>query len=252
MWSTLVSLVFPRRCLQCGVFATHPFCRPPVGIPYHPYLCPACAAAIDNLLLSPGAGRDATAAIEVFSGFRYAAGLAAVIQSWKYGRRPEYAPLVRRLVQRVLPPLASTLAAVDLVTSVPLSRADCRRRGFNQAAVIAAAVASRLDKKLVGGLLVKIRQTVKQAGLAREERQRNLSGAFRVTSAFPLAGKTVLVCDDVLTTGATLGVVAARLQAAGAVKVKGFTLARTPVRNAAAGTAAGEAARAGQQEDGCR
>ena len=227
MWPALTAVVFPRRCLLCGALAAYPFCRPTAPSAFYPYLCHDCAPAVAALRLPAVPADEPALAGGVFSGFRYADGLASLIHSWKYGRRQEVTPLMRRLVDQVCLPLATALATVDVVAAVPLSPRDWRRRGFNQAAVIAAAVAARLDKKPARGLLVKVRQTARQAALSREERQRNLAAAFRVDKPALVAGKTVLVCDDVLTTGTTLGLLADLLLAAGAGEVKGFTLART-------------------------
>jgi len=111
---------------------------------------------------------------------------------------------------------------VDRVVPVPLSAARLRERGYNHAAEIARRL---LPAKLDLALCERSRDTPPQMELPFEARRRNVRGAFRCTSA--LAGETVAVVDDVMTTGATLDEIAAVLKAAGAARVVNWVLART-------------------------
>lgn len=112
--------------------------------------------------------------------------------------------------------------AIDCVIPVPLSASRLRSRGHNHAAEIARhVVAAKLDL----ALCVRSRDTPPQMDLPYAERQRNVRGAFRCTRA--LAGQSVAVVDDVMTTGATLNEVASVLKAAGASRVVNWVVART-------------------------
>ena len=116
--------------------------------------------------------------------------------------------------------------AVDVLVPVPLHSRRLRERGYNQSALLAAEVGKRNGLPVVTDSLVRLRHTkaqVKTAGA--EERQRNLAGAFGCRNA-KLAGRRVLVVDDVCTTGATLNSCATALRAAGAASVWGLALAR--------------------------
>ncbi len=127
------------------------------------------------------------------------------------------------------PLLAATLVArlsserVDLVLPVPLSPQRLRARGYNQAAEIARRlnVAARLELSLCE----RARDTTAQSELPWAERRRNVRGAFRCTR--PIAGATVAVVDDVMTTGATLDEIASVLKKAGAARVVNWVVART-------------------------
>jgi ComF family protein len=111
---------------------------------------------------------------------------------------------------------------VDVVIPVPLSAGRLRSRGYNHAAEIARHVrAGKLDL----GLCARKRDTPPQMELPYDERQRNVRGAFACTRA--LAGQTIAVVDDVMTTGATLNEVAKTLKAAGAARVVNWVVART-------------------------
>jgi len=100
---------------------------------------------------------------------------------------------------------------VDLITYVPMSRADRRARGFNQAALLAHGLGRRIGIPVVR-LLAKVRQTRPQAELTAAERRKNLRGAFSVVRS---GEGTVLIVDDILTTGATVEECARALKAGG-------------------------------------
>jgi len=111
---------------------------------------------------------------------------------------------------------------VDHVLPVPLSAARLRQRGYNHAAEIARHL---MPRKLDLGLCVRSRDTPPQMDLPFAERRGNVRGAFRCTRA--LAGESVAVVDDVMTTGATLNEIARTLKAAGAARVVNWVVART-------------------------
>jgi ComF family protein len=111
---------------------------------------------------------------------------------------------------------------VDHVVPVPLSDRRLRERGYNHAAELARHV---LPAKLDLALCERNRDTPPQMDLPYAERQRNVRGAFRCTRA--LAGQSVALVDDVMTTGATLNELASVLKAAGAARVLNWVVART-------------------------
>lgn len=115
---------------------------------------------------------------------------------------------------------------VDLITWVPLSQRRLRERGFDQARVLALRV-SLLSGIPAEGTLEKIRDTRVQSTLTEDAARRaNVQGAYRVLSGAEVAGKRVLLVDDVATSGATLSECAACLRLAGAETVAALTLAR--------------------------
>ncbi len=114
---------------------------------------------------------------------------------------------------------------VDLVCPVPLSTARLQERGYNQAAELARPLALALGIAYRPKSITRIRETRPQVGLNALERQQNISNAFRADEK-TVQGRSVLMIDDVATTGATLSSCADALRSAGARQVYGLTLAR--------------------------
>jgi ComF family protein len=119
---------------------------------------------------------------------------------------------------------------VDLVVPVPLHWTREFTRGFNQAEVLAREITRRRGLPCEKALR-RVRSTGSQARMSRSERRRNVATAFTVRRPAVIAGKTVLLIDDVHTTGATLGACAVALKRAGAKRVVALTLARVDRRD---------------------
>jgi ComF family protein len=114
----------------------------------------------------------------------------------------------------------------DIVVPVPLHAARLRRRGFNQAWMLAMPVARRLRVPIAGTILRRIRPTTSQVALPERARRQNVRDAFAAVPRRPLDGLRVLLVDDVFTTGATVAECARVLCAARAGAVDVLTLAR--------------------------
>lgn len=119
---------------------------------------------------------------------------------------------------------------VDMVVPIPLGRRRLRERGYNQVGLIARPLALLLKIRYSRRALARQRETRSQVGLSREERRENVSGAFRADGSL-VAGKTILVMDDVATTGSTLSSGAEALLASGAKEVYALTVARALTRH---------------------
>jgi ComF family protein len=151
------------------------------------------------------------------------------IQSLKYGGRDVLVRLLARLMHDA-PCGEAPLADGGWVIPVPLHRRRLRQRGFNQSYLLAHAwraawrETGNARPALRSRLLARQRYTRPQVELTSDAREANVAGAFLVR--MPLAGRRVLLVDDVLTTGSTLRACAEALRAAGAARVEAFAVAR--------------------------
>ena len=230
----VLDLVLPPRCLGCGgiverqgrlcagcwrglTFLAAPLCRscgyPLPGAAAADPLCGGCT-------LEPPAFGRARAAL------RYDEGARGLILAFKHADRTDSAPAFGRWLARAG---GALLAEADLIAPVPLHRWRLLKRGYNQAAVLARALARESALPLVPDLLQRRRATPSQQGLSAQARLANVTPAsFRPHpwQRRRLAGRRVLLIDDVMTTGATVGACAEVLLDAGAAQVDVLTLAR--------------------------
>ncbi len=223
-------LVLPLHCVACEAPA------PAEG--RYP-LCAACAARLADLMAAgacPRCGRGAgphTFDMDGCSLCRdkrlphdgavrvgpYADPLKRLILAYKYGRRAELGPTLGMLLaQRVA--LAVWADQVDLVVPVPLHWTRRAGRGFNQAALLAREAGRAVGVPAARSGLLRVRPTPHQTRLPPSRRRANVRGAFAVRSGKGvLEGRQILLVDDVMTSGATVGECARTLRKAGAAAV---------------------------------
>jgi len=181
--------------------------------------CPRCAGPsvgceVCGACLADAPSFDATVAV-----WRYEFPLDRLVHALKYrGRLPLAAPFGEALAAKV------TGRRVDAVLAMPLAPARLAERGFNQAVEIARHAIRRTGGAGRLELASRIRDTAPQTGLPHDARAANVRGAF--ACAEPMAGMTVAVVDDVMTTGASLEELARTLKRAGAARVENWVVAR--------------------------
>lgn len=256
MVAPLVWLVFPDECRICGRPLTRsfriPVCdaclRPPEPLSAE-HFCVCCRTPFLNRFPLDAEGRCGLCR-RGLSGFdaaysfgAYQGRLRELIHLFKYGRvRPLAGPLGEWLALAI--PREQRFEAV---VPVPLHWRRRWQRGFNQAALLARAVARRYGLPVTHALR-RARATAVQAGLSRSARRANVTGAFKVRRGAQLDGKRVLLVDDVMTTGATARACALALKQVGARYVAALTLARAdrrPVTPERVSTGEGAGAHAG-------
>ena len=158
----------------------------------------------------------------------YDGGLRELIHLLKYEQVTPAASVLGSMLAKAVSKLS--LPGAIVVAPVPLHRFKRRQRGFNQSELIVRAALKKLPElhaTLAPHVLERVRATVSQIGLTRPQRKENLRGAFRVAHPSTVKGASVLLVDDVFTTGTTISECARVLRRAGAEHVWVATVART-------------------------
>jgi ComF family protein len=236
LFRRLLDVMLPTRCSYCNSSVGDskiPFfcssCWSDFAVLAGP-LCPQCGRQFESpetLTNSPAHRcrecRDHAPLFDQALSVGYFEGpLREAIHQFKY--RPCKSlgrPIADWMAARLFPP-----DSIDLVLPVPLHRTRLRERGFNQAVLIAARLAEHFSLPLCYDNLIRLRSTRPQVELSGEERKKNVSGAFGLVRADDVAGRSILLVDDVFTTGATMNECSRVLKKEGALRVFALTAAR--------------------------
>ncbi|XAH26170.1 ComF family protein [Xylophilus sp. GW821-FHT01B05] len=217
----------PGHCAVCAAWPARPVCDACVQRFAQPVpRCNRCALRVaPGVAVCGGCLRTPPPLDACHAAVAYGYPWAACIAEFKFRGEAGWAHTLALLL-RSTPWVEPALEAADLVLPMPLSRERLRERGFNQAALLAHRLAPR---QCDASLLLRPRHTARQVGLDRAARLRSLRGAFAVDPLRvpALAGRRVVLVDDVMTTGASLYAAAAVLRQAGAAHVTGVVVART-------------------------
>ena len=185
-------------------------------------VCPSCGLPQHSKRLCPACRAEQPAFDALRSWGIYKGPLRLAIHRLKYRRDLGLAePLATHLIDL----FQITNWSIDLVTCVPLNPIREKERGYNQSKEIARPLALLLKQPFEPRAIQRLRNTHSQVGLSAEERSKNVRGAFQAQKS-KVNGKSVLLVDDVATTGATINACANALREAGAVHVYALTLAR--------------------------
>jgi ComF family protein len=224
----VLDFALPPRCAACGtiVAETHSFCPEcwkqveflgdsgctTCGLPLQATdsaMCGACLAKPPRI--------SRTRAAVVYD--ELSRGLAIRL---KYGRKVAIA----RTMARYMAPLVGQSGEDRVLVPVPLHRTRLWRRGFNQSALVARELSRRLTIANDPFVLRRTRRTPPLKGMSRLQRRKAVAGAFQVRDKTQVAGKTIILVDDVLTTGSTAEACARTLRRAGAARVELISWAR--------------------------
>lgn len=225
-------LLMPPVCLVC---------RAPIGV--HDALCASCWREIDfirpplcdrlglpmpfdtgGVMISAAAAADPPPYDRARAIAAHTGSMRTLVHALKFHDRHD----VRRLLGKWLVEAGrDVVGECELVVPVPLARRRLLMRRFNQAAILAQEVARLTGLGYEPLVLERRRATSSQVGLTRAERQRNVAGAFRVPRRLEdrVRGRKILLIDDVITTGSTVGACARALKRAGAARVDVLALA---------------------------
>ncbi len=224
-WEGLAEIFFPPMCLACAEV-----------LPAAEFFCRRCVERVERLptphcvqCAEPGAfalGRCPRCAARpppfhrAFAPFAHQGPIARAIHQFKYEDHPELATGLAHLLCLEAGAFASAGA---LVCAIPLHDKRFRGRKYDQAQLLAGALAKRTGQRCAAAL-TRWRETKRQVGLSEAQREVNLAGAFRASAE--IRDQRVLLVDDVFTTGATARAAAAAVLDRGARSVEVLTLAR--------------------------
>ena len=226
-------LLFPPVCAGCRRYVSQPGvlcgqCWPKLRLLERPW-CPVMGTPFSHEMGEGFLSAEAIADPPPFQRARAAVAYTGVarqmVQGLKYQDRTDLAPWMARWMMRAG---AELVADADVVVPVPLHWRRFFQRKFNQSAELARAVSSLGGLPFAPAAVRRVKLTRQQVGLERKEREENVRAAFRVPveAEIEIAGRRVLLVDDVYTTGATVRAVAKALEKGGAGAVDVLTFAR--------------------------
>lgn len=219
----LLDLFFPPNCPGCGQLGIHwcdncnekvkrilpPMCKKcGVPLPFNDTAC-SCSQTIQHL-------------DQIRSYSIYASPLSLAIRQYKYHRNFALANSLAIYLHNMY---NEYKLESDLIIPVPLNKNKLRERGFNQAGLLAKNLADKVSLPYETQALFRIKETLSQARLTRQERLINVNEAFLADASF-VKNKNIIIVDDVVTTGATLEACANALKSAGAKVIVALSLAR--------------------------
>lgn len=218
----ILDLIFPPRCVGCGRRGDWICLACRVGLPRLPSdHCTVCARPGVGQGICPECAHDPPDFDRLICAFLFEGTIRQAIHHLKYRRARHLAePLARMLLEEVGP-----IDVPDLVVPIPLHPARLAWRGYNQSALLSEVVGRAIGARVGDGYLRRIRDTPAQVSLSGPQRWLNVRGAFEATPEL-LRGRSVLLLDDVATTGSTLRAASLTLKRAGATRVDAIVLAR--------------------------
>ncbi len=156
--------------------------------------------------------------------FLYQGVIKKMIRQLKFDNKKYYANTLSNFIASEYVKLNKDF---DIIIPVPLHPDRYKTRGYNQSELLCETLKEKLKLNVNSSLLIKIKSTGNQANLNKHDREKNLKDSFKVTDKSKVKGKTILLVDDVITTGSTVNECARTLLNAGAKEVCSLTLARS-------------------------
>ena len=200
----IIDILWPKTCLGCGKEGQ--------------YICKDCAIFLSEVDMIEAGPRS-----NIMSVWEYEGLMEKLILKIKYDGCYD---IINELVEKAFKTIELNLPPDIYITYVPMYRKKEKRRGFNQAELIAKKVGERTNRP-VGKLLEKIKDNRPQVNLGPQERAENVKNVFKMIEVRPQSmWQNVLIVDDVYTTGATVGECVRVLKKSGVKNVWGFTLSR--------------------------
>ena len=232
LWAFFLPVLYPDSCVVCG--AVLPFCLDKED---KAAACEACAEILQSSAESMS-DKDIFGAMEgraflcCFAAYPYEDAARDMILRYKSGGHTAAARDIAVLLTRRFPKetLLALTPSLDLLIPVPSHKSRRKTRGFSPTELVTEYLSAHYGLPYNAAALIITKPTERQRGLNAADRQRNVENAYAVQDAAAIAGKTILLFDDVLTTGATADACAKVLLAAGAKAVYVLVIASTQLK----------------------
>jgi ComF family protein len=209
IFKAFLDFLFPQNCLGCGI----------QGV----FLCDNCLNALPQCY-ETGFDRP-----KIFAATFYENDIVKnAIRRFKYhGVKSLAEPLAELIFTRCDLVNFTTRPRLVVIIPIPLSKKRLKQRGYNQAELLAKSLSDKMSIRMISNVLYKIKETLSQVEIKdKEKRLENIKGAFAVKNPEIIKDKTVILVDDIVTTGATLKEARRVLMEAGAKKVIGLVVAK--------------------------
>jgi len=232
-WQEILDALYPPRCAACAQVGYEHWCEDCLSrVSYiAPPVCAKCGTPIDPEGFCPSCPVHPLLPEAVRAAAHYEGAVKEAIHRLKYAAKPAVAPaLAQLLIQAWHSALSEPLRAAQGVIPIPIHRERERERGFNQSVLLARHFCHAVGLPLWDDVLVRAVYRQPQVGLNAAQRAQNVKDAFRVVRSEEVAGKRVLLMDDVWTTGSTLNEAARALLQVGAAHVFALTVAHESLR----------------------
>lgn len=218
IFNTALELIYPRFCCICGGSA---------DVSENAPLCETCHKKIKPAKPSPPAipGRPGFYFDRLHSAAAYEGVMRKCVHKFKYNGMLSLEGIFAKIMADYAEKYIDK-NLFDIIIPVPLYGAKLRERSFNQAAILASYVSDKLQIPCVSNNLIRIRAGKSQTDLSKKERLKEIKGAFKSNKPAIVNGMSILLIDDVLTTGATVHECSKTLKLAGARYIEVFTLAQ--------------------------
>jgi len=215
-----IELIFPDNCLLCRQFLNSRHQR---------QLCPSCLGSLEfnPALFSRQSTNGSFAFDQSWSVCLYNETAQRLLHNFKYNSKTSlsktFVPLMIDYIDRHRIPIHK----FDFISPIPLHPVRLRERGYNQSALLSHALSQHYEILHTENLLIRQKKTQTQTELGAKQRWTNMNGAFRIKNSTDIVGRSVILIDDLFTTGATLHNAAEILKAAGAARVGVLTFSLT-------------------------
>jgi competence protein ComFC len=222
-----LEIIYPIHCGGCNLKADA-LCTECTGSlrPVDPSTtCPVCGSHVGYRIVCGKCMDETRGFQEGHYGFYYENRLRDAVHAFKFSGRKDVGRRLVRLLRDRLVPLSGRL---DCILPIPVTESRLKERGYNQSFIISEEIAKIVSKPIYHTILQKTKETKDQYSLSREDRKRNVKGAFAVRNGSCIKGKRILLVDDLYTTGYTAREACKVLSRSKPSEIIFFALARTP------------------------